>query len=96
MDLDLRNVHVLITGAAGGIGLATVKEFLRHGAVVSAHYRSTKATLESDAQCMEAWKTGRLWPVQGDVTKEGDVERMFKEAEEELDIPVAVLVGELG
>ncbi|KAJ3006606.1 hypothetical protein NUW54_g3872 [Trametes sanguinea] len=29
MDFGLHNVHVLITGASGGIGLATVRKFLR-------------------------------------------------------------------
>lgn len=94
MDLDLRNVHVLITGAAGGIGLATTKQFLTHGALVSAHYRSTKATLESDAQCSRAIQEGRSICVQGDVTREEDVERMFSEAEKAMGRPVAVLVGE--
>ncbi|KAJ9092957.1 hypothetical protein QFC19_008555 [Naganishia cerealis] len=92
MDLDLRDVHVLITGAAGGIGLATVIEFLDHSALVSAHYRSTKATLEEDAVCAQAGKEGKLACVQADVTREEDVVRMFAEAEEKIGKPVSVLV----
>ncbi|GHJ90042.1 hypothetical protein NliqN6_6444 [Naganishia liquefaciens] len=92
MDLDLYDVHVLVTGAAGGIGLATVKQFLTHGARVSAHYRSTRATLETDAQCSQAIKDGYLTCVQGDVTKEEDVDRIFVQAEKAMGRPVAVLV----
>lgn len=94
MDLDLRDVHVLITGAAGGIGLATVTEFLGHSALVSAHYRSTKAALEENVTCALASKESRLACVQADVTKEEDVVRMFSEAEEKIGKPVSVLVGE--
>ncbi|KAJ9116323.1 hypothetical protein QFC22_004763 [Naganishia vaughanmartiniae] len=92
MDLDLRDVHVLITGAAGGIGLATVTEFLGHSALVSAHYRSTKAALEESVVCAEAARESRLACVQADVTKEEDVMRMFQEAEEKIGKPVTVLV----
>lgn len=96
MDLDLHNVHTLITGSAGGIGLATVKQFLTHGALVSAHYRSTRASLETDEQCAEAIKGGRLVCVRGDVTKEEDVRGFFGEAERAMGRPVGVLVGEFG
>ncbi|KAJ9099144.1 hypothetical protein QFC21_004023 [Naganishia friedmannii] len=92
MDLDLRDVHVLVTGAAGGIGLATVTEFLGHSALVSAHYRSTKAALEEDTTCAKAAKESRLACVQADVTREEDVVRMFAEAEEKIGKPVSVLV----
>lgn len=93
MDLDLKDVHVLVTGAAGGIGLATVTEFLGHSALVSAHYRSTKAALEEDATCAQAAEASRLACVQADVTREEDVVRMFVEAEEKIGKPVSVLVG---
>jgi NAD(P)-dependent dehydrogenase (short-subunit alcohol dehydrogenase family) len=38
--LDLRHVHVLITGASGGLGLGIVHRFLAAGARVVAHHRS--------------------------------------------------------
>lgn len=40
MDLGLKGVHVLVTGASGGIGLETVKLFCILGANVTAHYNS--------------------------------------------------------
>ncbi|KAI0041680.1 NAD-P-binding protein [Auriscalpium vulgare] len=45
MDLDLAGVHVLVTGANGGIGLETTRVFLEQGAKVTAHYRSSSASL---------------------------------------------------
>lgn len=35
MDLNLKDRHIVITGGASGIGLATAREFLREGARVS-------------------------------------------------------------
>ncbi|KAG1762838.1 NAD-P-binding protein [Suillus occidentalis] len=40
MDIGLQGVHVIVTGASGGIGLETVKLFLALGANVTAHYNS--------------------------------------------------------
>jgi len=40
MDFGLKGVHVLVTGASGGIGLETVKLFCELGANVTAHYNS--------------------------------------------------------
>lgn len=38
--LDLRDLHVLVTGASGGLGLGIVTRFLAAGARVVAHHRS--------------------------------------------------------
>lgn len=38
LDFGLKDVHVLITGSAGGIGLETVKTFQKLGARITAHY----------------------------------------------------------
>lgn len=43
----LQGQHVLITGAAGGIGFSCAELFLSLGAKVSLHYNSQKKTLES-------------------------------------------------
>lgn len=92
MDLALTNIHVLITGAAGGIGITTVREFLAHGALVTAQYRSTRAALD-EAFAGEI-KQGRVQCLQADVTREEDVEVLFKEAEKGMmGKPVSVLIG---
>ncbi|RKO83726.1 NAD(P)-binding protein [Blyttiomyces helicus] len=45
MDLSLQNVHVLITGASGGVGVATAALFLSHGANVTLQYNTALAPL---------------------------------------------------
>lgn len=91
MDLDLTSVHILITGAAGEIGISTVREFLRHGALVTAQYRSSRASL--DAAFPDEIKEGRVQCLAGDVRREEEVEKLFNEAEKGMGKPVAVLIG---
>jgi NAD(P)-dependent dehydrogenase (short-subunit alcohol dehydrogenase family) len=91
MDLALTSVHVLITGAAGGIGITTVREFLAHGAVVTAQYRSTRAAL--DEAFPQEIKQGKVQCVAADVTREEDVARLFVDAEKGMGKPVSVLIG---
>ncbi|KAI4520044.1 NAD(P)-binding protein [Schizophyllum commune Loenen D] len=76
MDLGLKDVHVLITGASGGIGLATTKEYLAQGAKVTAHYNSNNTSL---APLLSA-HTDTLTTVQADVTREPAVARLFADA----------------
>ncbi|KAJ1761421.1 hypothetical protein LPJ58_001197, partial [Coemansia sp. RSA 1591] len=45
--LGLSGVHVLLTGASGGIGIATAREFLEQGAKVTLHYNSNPDSLNS-------------------------------------------------
>ncbi|KAI9457441.1 NAD-P-binding protein [Lactarius psammicola] len=75
MDLDLKDVHVLVTGANGGIGLETTRLFLEHGARVTAHYRSSNAALT------QLKTTGinheRLRMVQADLSHEAQVQALF-------------------
>lgn len=83
LDFGLTDVHVLITGAAGGIGLETVHAFRQLGAKVTAHYNSRIGDLANDPGIVA---------LQADVRDEKSVERLLAEAEEKNGGPVSVLV----
>lgn len=73
METGLEGKGVLVTGGAGGIGSALVRAFSAEGARVAIHYRSS----EDRAQALAAETGGHL--VQGDLTDEADVDRVFAE-----------------
>ncbi|KAI0350917.1 NAD-P-binding protein [Trametes cingulata] len=81
MDFGLRDVHVLITGASGGIGLATARSFLQVGARVTAHYNTKSAPLEP---LLTEFGSSRLRALQADLTREADVQRLFASAADPL------------
>ena len=86
MDTGLAGKGVLVTGGAGGIGTAVVREFAAEDARVVIHYRSSAERARSLAADVGATH------VQGDLTVESDVERLFAEAIEQagsLDVLVA-------
>src|SRR5688572_13355866 len=67
----------LITGAGSGIGAASAKLFAEEGARVAAIGRR--------AETLEKWKdVDNVLPIQADITKLSDVERMFDETEQKL------------
>ncbi|TDL15388.1 NAD(P)-binding protein [Rickenella mellea] len=74
MDLGLRDVHVLVTGASGGIGLETARTFLDQGARVTAHFNSNDSTLASLSQ---KYGHGRIRIAQANLSDETNVLRMF-------------------
>lgn len=83
LDFGLRDVHILITGAAGGIGLETVHAFRQLGARVTAHYNTKKGELADLSD---------VTSIQADVRDEKAVTKLFSEAAEKNGGPVAVLV----
>lgn len=83
LDFGLSGVHVLITGAAGGIGLETVKTFCSLGARVTAHYNSNIGELANLKDIV---------PLQADVRNEEAVKKLFTDASEKKGGPVSVLV----
>jgi NAD(P)-dependent dehydrogenase (short-subunit alcohol dehydrogenase family) len=68
-----RGVHVVITGASGGIGLATVKLFHSLGAFISAQGNTSMEALEN-------LKLDRLFCAKADVTSEVEVDAFYWKA----------------
>jgi 3-oxoacyl-[acyl-carrier protein] reductase len=89
MELGLQGKGVLVTGAAGGIGSAIVRAFVSEGSRVALHYRSS----EDRAKAL-ASETGAV-AIQGDLTVEPDVTRVFSTALEKLE-HLDVLVANAG
>ncbi|KAF9265053.1 NAD dependent epimerase/dehydratase [Marasmius fiardii PR-910] len=87
LDLDLAGVHVLVTGASGGIGLATARLLLEQGAKVTAHYNATSDILQ-DLQ-----HSPKLFLAQADLTSEDAVKSLFASAVEHLGTVHVVVVS---
>jgi NAD(P)-dependent dehydrogenase (short-subunit alcohol dehydrogenase family) len=85
LDFGLRDVHVLITGASGGIGFVTAQTFLQLGSKVTAHYNTSKGELSSLPQ-------QNLFLAQANLTSESAVSELFAAAESHHGVPVQALV----
>ncbi|KIJ25367.1 hypothetical protein M422DRAFT_172819 [Sphaerobolus stellatus SS14] len=73
MDLRLKDLNVLVTGAGGMIGLAIAQLFLEQGAKVAAHYNTTTSTLAP----LQQKYASRLVLIQADLTSESAVSTLF-------------------
>ncbi|MGQ4911292.1 MAG: SDR family NAD(P)-dependent oxidoreductase [Candidatus Thorarchaeota archaeon] len=76
METELSDRHVMVTGASGGIGVATVRAFLREGARVSAIYN----TSERDLAGLRADFHDQLTTLRADQQREEDVRKVFESA----------------
>ncbi|MBI3416742.1 MAG: SDR family oxidoreductase [Verrucomicrobia bacterium] len=77
MHTELKDKVVLITGASGGIGSAMARQFGGEGAKLVLHCRSNPArakALQRELRGVESIV------VRADLTKEGEVKRLFAEA----------------
>lgn len=83
INLGLENVHVLVTGAAGGIGLQTVHTFRQLGARVTAHYNSNIGELAALKDVVA---------IQADVRDENGVQNLLNDAATKNGGPVSVLI----
>ena len=84
----------VVTGSSRGIGRATAERLAAMGAALAVNYRSDEAGARETAAAITE-RGGRAITVQGDVSVEDDVTRMFKEIEAQLG-PVTVLVNNAG
>jgi glucose 1-dehydrogenase len=78
MEKALRTQVALVTGAASGIGRGCALALARAGAAVAVNYRSSPDVAKAVVAEIER-AGGRAIPVQGDVSLEPDVERVFSE-----------------
>jgi 3-oxoacyl-[acyl-carrier protein] reductase len=83
LQTGLDKQRVLVSGGSGGIGAATARLFAAEGAEVVVHYHRGRERADALAAEIGARVVG------GDLTDEGDVERLFAEAGE-LDICAAI------
>lgn len=77
----LQGKVAVVTGASKGIGAAIAKAYGEAGASVVVNYASDRAGAESVVSEI-AGKGGKAIALQGDVSKSGDVERLFAVAKE--------------
>jgi 3-oxoacyl-[acyl-carrier protein] reductase len=74
----LTNQVAVVTGASKGIGAAIAKAFAAEGASVVVNYASSKEGADRVVQVITA-KGGKAIAVQGDVSKQVDITRLFAE-----------------
>jgi 3-oxoacyl-[acyl-carrier protein] reductase len=74
MKTDLEGKVVLITGASGGIGSVVAEKFAEEGARLVLHYRSNRTSVEA---LQKRLRSTESIVVRADLTKEGDVRRLF-------------------
>jgi len=76
MDTGLKDKHIVVTGASGGIGFDSISRFLAEGARVTACYNSDSRHLAS----LTDSNPERLNIVKVDVRNESEVAFLFEEA----------------
>jgi glucose 1-dehydrogenase len=75
----LKDQKALVTGAGSGIGKAVALAMGRAGAAVAVNYRSKEEEARAIVDEIET-AGGKAFAVQGDVSPEADVQRMFAQA----------------
>src|SRR3984957_3027383 len=78
MNNKLKNKVAIITGASKGIGASIAKHFAEEGAKVVVNYASSKEGADKVVKAITD-NGGRAIAVQGDVSNEADVIRLFEE-----------------
>jgi 3-oxoacyl-[acyl-carrier protein] reductase len=81
---DLAGKRVLITGASTGIGAAVARAFAAQGMKIGLHFNASREPAEKLAEEIRA-RGGTVHLIQGDVSQDGETERVVKDAAEALD-----------
>jgi NAD(P)-dependent dehydrogenase (short-subunit alcohol dehydrogenase family) len=85
---------LLVTGGSRGIGAATARLAAAAGYAVAVNYCSNRDAALEVVRDVEA-RGAKACAVQGDVAREADIERFFREAEDALG-PIVALVNSAG
>jgi 3-oxoacyl-[acyl-carrier protein] reductase len=91
---NLAGKVAVVTGASKGIGAGIARELAAAGASVVVNYAAAKDDAERVVASIKQ-KGGKAVAIQGDVSKEADVKRLFVETKEAFG-PVDVLVNNAG
>jgi 3-oxoacyl-[acyl-carrier protein] reductase len=91
---DLAGKVAVVTGASKGIGAGIARELAAAGAAVVVNYAAARDDAERVVASIKQ-KGGKAIAVQGDVSKEADVKRLFAETRQAFG-PVDVLVNNAG
>ena len=94
MDLKIADKVALVTGASSGLGLAIARELACEGASVAIVARRKPELDTAASEILKVART-RVLPIPGDVSKEGEAERVARLAEESLG-PIDILVANAG
>jgi len=92
MDLNLTGKVALVTGASHGLGKAICLGLAAEGANVAVNYRRDPAKAQAVAAEIAGRCGSQAVAVPGDVSREADVEEMFRQVEARLG-PVQILVN---
>lgn len=84
MESDLRDRRILVTGASGGIGAATVRQLADEGAKVIAHYGSNRQPAERLAASLRENSGAEVRALGADLREPEAVTRLFRESLEAL------------
>ena len=94
MDLKLTDRVALVTGASAGLGFAIARELACEGASVAIVARRKPELDAAAAEILKVART-RVLPIVGDVSKEGEPDRLARIAGESLG-PIDILVANAG
>ena len=94
MDLKLTSKVALVTGGSSGLGFAIARELACEGASVAIVARRKPELERAAADILRVART-RVLPLVGDVSKEGEAERLARATEEALG-PIDILLANAG